>query len=64
MPCYSRNVQFFIYSQNIILNSQATEDAKELHKTATDKTKLKVADEEIDNISLSNLGFVYDGKGN
>ena len=35
----------------------------ELCKNVSDRTKLKVTDEEIDNISISNLGFVYDGKG-
>ena len=32
-------------------------------RSVADKAKLRVTDEEIDNISVSNLGFVYDGKG-
>ena len=42
---------------------QAKEDSRELHYHNMDKNSLKVFDDEIDNLSLSNMDFVYDGEG-
>eukprot|EP00112_Aurelia_sp_Birch-Aquarium-sp1_P017385 Seg402.3 transcript_id=Seg402.3/GoldUCD/mRNA.D3Y31 product="m-AAA protease-interacting protein 1 mitochondrial" protein_id=Seg402.3/GoldUCD/D3Y31 len=46
-----------------MLSDKAKEDSKELHYHNMDKKSLKVFDDEIDNVSLSNMDFVYDGKG-
>jgi len=46
-----------------MMSEKATEDSRELCKSVSDIAALKVTDADIDNISLSNLGFEYDGKG-
>ena len=56
---------FYIYNLSYMDHCfQATEDSRELCKNVSDIAALKVTDADIDNISLSNLGFEYDGKGN
>ncbi|XP_065051712.1 m-AAA protease-interacting protein 1, mitochondrial-like isoform X1 [Rhopilema esculentum] len=46
-----------------MLTEKATEMAKNIHQETNKKEKLEIVDEIIDNISLSNMAFIYDEKG-